>query len=306
MTRKFNGKIKVNLTQENNTHTQSIFSENCELLGDSQSQFEIPNFQIDKAFHYGAKVLMKIEVENENFYNSRFIWLGIEPQKKEILQIIKLSSFSIEYPRKDSRRVEIGESLKNLQFSMLNQSAHEVESKITVTIRRENSEDRRELESLLIEREIFKSLSEIEKEILEIKISTQVFNFFEREPIKHEKRRCRLEITVVANKDYPELGIIHGQNLMSTKKIDFYIGIDDPGMSIFKEVRFILDDPFSRKSYYEPDSDGYIFVFNSGHSYFKKISSSYPELAEDYMKEEMLKSAYNICIKEESSISSFI
>ncbi len=300
MTRKFNGTVKASLSQENNSYNQSIFLTNCELLGGDQIQFEIPKFEIDKSFHYGTKVLMKIEVENENFSNSRFLWLGLEPKKIDSPQIIKLSSFSIEYPRKDSRRIEIGESLKNLQFSLLNQTPFEIESKISITIKRESSEDRRELQNLLVHRDLFKSLSEIEKEIPEIQISSEVFSFFENEPIKPEKRKCRLEITVLANKDYPELGIIHGQNLMNTKKIDFYIGVDDPGMSIFKEVRFILDDSFSRKSYYEPDSDGYIFIFNSGHPHFKKISSAYAELAEDYIKEEMLRSAYNICVKEEA------
>jgi len=299
--RKFTGKIKVSLTQEGNTHFQLLLEKSCELPSQNQLEISLPVFQIDAAFYYGARILFKIELENENFSNSRFLWLGIEPKEKDPSKYFNFISFSADFPRKESRRVEVDESIKNLQFSLFNQSPNLIEAKTSITIRRIKQDDNRILDSVLRSVDLFSPLTEVDKEVKEIKISNDVFGFFNNEPLKIESRKCRLEIVVTSNKDYPELGIIQGQLLVQTKRVDFFIGIDAPGMSIFKRVEEIKEDPFQRRSYYEPDSDGdgFVFIVNAGHPFFEKVSKIYPELQEEYIKEEMLKSAYNICITEE-------
>ena len=86
---------------------------------------------------------------------------------------------------------------------------------------------------------------------------------------------------------------------LGKKSIPFYIGVDPPGNSIFKDMRSALNENDGRRSWYDGDAAyGYTFVLNEKHPSFI-FTSDYPkEVRLEYIKEQMLCQAYAIAISE--------
>ena len=88
---------------------------------------------------------------------------------------------------------------------------------------------------------------------------------------------------------------------LGKKGVPFYVGIDPPGNSIFKDTKSSDDKDTGRRSWYEGEvASGYIFVLNEGHpSYiFTTNYPQIPELKSEYIKEQMLCQAYAIAISQ--------
>ena len=92
--------------------------------------------------------------------------------------------------------------------------------------------------------------------------------------------------------------MIQGDNI-GKKKIEFYIGIDPPGQSIFKRVSDWNDSNDGKRSRYSGDRvTGYEFQLNVGHPSFKFALELGDESKQEYVKEQMLRQAYAIAIYE--------
>ncbi|MDQ6758007.1 MAG: hypothetical protein M3004_13855 [Bacteroidota bacterium] len=307
--KKFSGKFIASLEQhqDDNLFKKIVFEKDIEILSNEDIEITIPKFSIDKTFYYGKGVFFKVEIQNTNSQNSRLFWLGIDPPEPPDNFPLKLKSFSLSFPREDSRRVEIDESIKDLRINLINSWASRYKINVLLSISRIKYEQK-ELLRILDVTEIINAGSEKDYLFSEITIAAKIFGYIENAQPKYEFRTCRIELDVISAEAYPEQDIAKGQKMMRSKKVDFFIGLDDPGTSIFKEVKELDDESDPRKSFFEEmESGSYKFIFNSGHAYYKKIKESgCPiEFINLYIKEEMLKAAYNICLLEDVYLGIF-
>lgn len=137
----------------------------------------------------------------------------------------------------------------------------------------------------------------------EILISDEKFGFLKNEPLKHDLRSCEIYLRKTAAEYYPNLEITRGDNLVPRKKILFWVGIDDPGQSIFSDIIIDTRENDPRCSWFTGNAGaGYTFHFNDDHPAYKRIKDINVDidLTMDFFKEEMLKQAYIICILNEN------
>ena len=106
----------------------------------------------------------------------------------------------------------------------------------------------------------------------DIIISDDNFGFFSEKPLNHDERCCEIILKIESSEFYPELGLTKGDKLVPRKKIPFWVGIDDPGQSIFSDIEHhsAAEDP--RRSWFSgfPGS-GYTFHINQAHPAFDRI-----------------------------------
>jgi hypothetical protein len=118
-------------------------------------------------------------------------------------------------------------------------------------------------------------------------------------PANAEERKCEIYFSARLSHNVPELKMIKGQHL-GKKSIEFYLGIDPPGRSIFKDVNVMNSPTDGRRSWHLGDlASGYVFILNKGHPSYKFASSHGSEVEQEYMKEQMLCQAYSIAIAEQ-------
>jgi hypothetical protein len=286
------------LEQYKNNHYQQLFESEVDITSKEEIELEIEEFKIDKDFTYGMPVKFCIELPAHSIKNSRFIWLGIEPERKKTDFPLMLSDFTLEFPKEGTRRMEIGESFKNISFKIVNEFPSSYNCSLKLKVVWKSPDGPIDIDTLFEEDFVINQLTDKSFSIDELILSEEKFDFVENEQINHKSRTFGLILQVLASTDSPDNDYVEGQKLMQTKVIKFYIGIDDEGLSIFSDARSVIAPNDPRRSWWKKDAGSYIFFINVAHPYFERLEM-YNDLKYDYTLEEMLKSAYEVCLKEE-------
>lgn len=300
----YKGGLTGTLVQQGNPHIQKLIEQEVEIPANDSIEIDINEFQVDPAFRYGEGVILKVELPDQKVKNTRMFWLGIEEPDKENKHPFSIAVDPPVFPRKTSKRVEIEDVIEAISVTLTNNVGSPISSNVSVSIRRGHTEDKKEIVKLIQEsgREL-QPLAEVQFSHDEVDITEQEFGFFNNEPLDHNARRCELYVKVTAADYYPSLEITKGDTLAPRKKIPFWIGIDDPGQSIFAEIFIESREKDPRRSWFSGMAGaGFSFHLNQGHPAFQRINDLDDDtgLKNDYYKEEMLKQAFIISLQNEN------
>jgi hypothetical protein len=233
---------------------------------------------------------------------SRMLWIGMDPPVKP-QDPLTITSYAPLFPRPESRRVELGESIKNVHFRVTSNVAVPLKVNLDMVVRKAKSptQDVRDLSPPLVTQRSFElpALSDREFAVEEIKITDDTFGSVFDEAADAKERKCEIFFSVRAAENYPSLGKNISDHLGPKKAIPFYCGIDPAGMSIFKNCLDSDSPDDGRRSWIEGDrASGYTFILNVGHSSFHLADDLGDESRKYHIREQMLFQAYLISIEE--------
>ena len=300
----FEGNFVGLLIQQGNNHTQFLYKSRIEVPPKESIEVDIYDFQVDVNFRYGEGIMLKVEIPEQKVKNTRMLWLGMEEPENINKYPFILSFNAPHFPRKNSKRVEVGEEINDINFSVVNNSGNTLKANVSLSVRRGNPEQRNEIVKLIEEKAYeVKPLAEEVFCCEDINITEEYFGFFNDEPLNHDSRCCEIFLKISSAEYYPKLELTKGDVLVPRKKIPFWVGMDDPGQSIFSDVQSpeFPDDP--RRSWFDGfGGSGYTFYLNQAHPAFIRIKDfdETGEIKNDYYKEEMLKQAFIISLQNEN------
>lgn len=239
---------------------------------------------------------------NEQMHQvSRMLWVGMEPPIK-LQDPLTITSYAPMFPRAQTRRVELNESIKNIHFKVTSNVAIPLKVNLDIVVRKAKSptQDVRILGTFVTQKGfVLSPLADTEFGVQEITITDQLFGSIFAEPPDARERKCEVFFSIRATENYPELGKNIGDHLGPKKAIPFYCGIDPVGMSIFKNLDEKDQPDDGRRSWVDGDrATGYTFILNVGHSSYKLADELGDEFRKYHIKEQMLFQAYLIAVEE--------
>lgn len=296
------GEFRGTVVQRGNEHEQQITTNKITIPPKGKIEIDVPPFKVDQQFHHGEGIMLKFELPEQRIKNTKLLWLGREAPVNENKYPFHLTLDSIRFPHKNTKRVEINDQIENIGFGISNTLGENVKTKIQLTVRRASS-DKNEIVKIIDLKDFeVKSMTDESFPQNILLVSEEHFGFFSEEPLNHDSRSCEFYLRITSAEHYGDLGVLKGDYLAPKKKIPFWIGIDDPGQSVFIDVITENSEEDPRRSWFTGNKgSGYYFHFNQGHPAFKIIQEldSEGELKSNYYKEEALKQAYAISLQNE-------
>lgn len=285
---------------------KTITTEEVDLKPQEITEVLVRPFQIQKEdFNYGEGVLIKAKLNDRNSGTSicqvsRMLWIGREePEITE--KPITVTAYQPIFPRYNSNRVELTEVIKNNRFKISNNSAVDTKLDVDLIVRKANKKtsDFRTLKRIINEEGVcLSAFSDKEFVAEQILISNEDFKDIAEGPANADERRCEIYFSIHSSENIPLLEL-NKSDRIDKKSIAFYLGIDPPGQSIFKNaVDWDAPDDGKRSKYEGDRATGFTFMLNVGHSAYKFMNEYSCEVRQYYIKEEMLKQAYAIAIGE--------
>jgi hypothetical protein len=288
----------VIIFEQRNTKIEVYSKENISIDARDSKSIEIDKLKIEEGvFSNETLLIVRARFVDGDTYKdfanlSRDIWLGTEPPPRTTY-LCDLTVLPMQYPRKDTPRVELGESLRNLGFSIRNKENTDFKLTFEVVVRRSKTEDRavEVLHSLDKQTFVLKALSDYQWETHDLEITEEMFGaVFNDENTSDEYKKCEIFYRVNYAERYDEYKIVKTDAACSKKERAFYCGVDPTGQSIFKKVTSTNDenDP-KRATTSGTEDDGYIFTLNSGHAAYKYIEKTEnSDFLEAYWQEQMI------------------
>lgn len=285
---------------------KNIMSKEIDLQSQEMTKIIVPPFQFQmEDFNYGEGALVKAKLNDKGSGTSicqvsRILWIGREePEISE--KPITITAYQPIFPRHNSNRVELTEVIKNIRFKISNNSAVYIKLAVDLIVRKTNKKtsDFRTLKRIINEDGVcLSAFSDKEYATEQILISNEEFKDIAEGPINADERRCEIYFSIYSSENIPLLEL-NKSDRIDKKSIAFYLGIDPPGQSIFKNAVDWDAPEDGKRSKYEGDrAAGFTFVLNVGHSAYKFMNEYSNEVRQYYIKEEMLKQAYAIAIGE--------
>jgi len=285
---------------------KNIMSEEIDLQSIETTNITVPPFQFQKEdSNYGEGVLIKAKLNDRNSGTiicqvSRMLWIGREeptiPEKP-----ITVTAYQPIFPHHNSNRVELTEAIRNICFKISNNSAVDVKLDIDLVVRKANKKtnDFRILKKIICDKGVMLSaVTDKEFAVEQVLISSEDFKDIAECPANADERRCEIYFSIHSSENIPLLEL-NKSDKIDKKSIPFYLGIDPPGQSIFKNAEEWDAPEDGKRSKYEGDrAAGFTFILNVGHSAYKFMKEYSNEVKQFYIKEEMLKQAYAIAIGE--------
>lgn len=285
---------------------KTIITEEIDLKPQEITTLTVQPFQFQKEdFNHSEGVLIKAKLNDRNSGTticqvSRMLWIGIEePEIPE--KPITVTAYQPIFPRHNSNRIELTEVIKNIRFKISNNSAVDIRLDIDLIVRKANKKtsDFKTLKKIINESgTCLSAFSDRELAVEQILISNEDFKDIAEGPANADERRCEIYFSIHSSESVPLLEL-NKSDRIDKKSIPFYLGIDDPGHSIFKKAVEWDAPEDGKRSRYEGDrAAGFTFMLNVGHSAYKFMNEYSNEVRQFYIKEEMLKQAYAIAIGE--------
>ncbi len=300
--------IRLEITAEQRNRPDNILLKKEIDLNTSSLQNEKVLFEITPAdFINGEGVLIRARVVNNNSNEqihqvSRMLWIGMDPPIKP-KEPVTVTSYYPLFPRPQSRRVEKGESIRNVHFKITSNTSILLKINLDMVVRKAKSptQDVKELNKLISHRSFeLPALTDRDFVVNELKISEEIFgSIFDDEPPEAKERKCEFFFSIRAAENYPELNKNIGEHLGAKKAIPFYCGVDPTGMSIFKNLDESDAPENGKRSWVEGDrASGYTFILNVGHSSYRLADDLGDDYRKNYIREQMLFHAYLISVEE--------
>lgn len=283
-----------------------LFNEEIDLDPEERKIVTIEEFQFKKDdFRYGEAVLIIARINNRKLGSqmcqvSRMIWLGRE-EPLSIDDPFVVTVYQPLFPRSKSRRVELTEYIHNIRFKISNNTAFDVKINSDLVVRKAKSPsaDVQVLKELISERDfLLPAMSDKEFSHEDIFISNELFGLIFEGPAKANERKCEIYFSARAAENIRQLNLVHGKNI-GKRKIEFYLGIDPPGLSIFKDFDEWNAPDDGKRSRYDGDrASGYVFLLNVGHRSYQFANDNGDEVRRWYIREQMTRQAYAITFTE--------
>lgn len=292
--------------EQRGTSEKTIMTEEIDLKPQEVKEVLVQPFQLQKEdFNYGEGVLIKAKLNDRNSGTticqvSKMLWIGREePEIPE--RPITVTAYQPIFPRYNSNRVELTEAIKNIHFKVSNNSAADVNLDVDLVVRKANKKtnDFRQLKGIINEKRVcLPAFSDREFAVDQILISNEDFKDIAEGTANADERRCEIYFSIHSSENIPLLNL-NKSDRIDKKSIPFYLGIDPPGQSIFKNaVDWDAPDDGKRSKYEGDRAAGFTFMLNVGHSAYKFMNEYSSEVRQYYIKEEMLKQAYAIAVGE--------
>lgn len=286
-----------------------LFSQACELSPESRESLTVPPFEVSPATFRNGQALrlqasfIKVGSPKVLARCTRTLYVGMDEPEAERRPVAL--SLTARFPRSDTRRVERAEVLRRIRLRVTNNRPHEISIDLVANVRHmENPKTGRltsPLKMLHEDRDLVLGPSQDYEAIIDdVPVSPEVFGSVFDTVADVSERTCDLHAIVRLAQASPELGKPRKWKLdqVSAK---FYLEVDPPGHSIFRNVE-MADAPLDpRQSWYAGSIDsGYDFFLNVGHTAFKFIDSVDSEsLSRWYCQEQMLRQGYLIAFENQ-------
>ncbi len=290
-----------------------IHENSFDLPANSSVTQNINQFPINNRLPNKKKVTLKASLISSNQQKAsktRFLWVGMDEPDKNKKVHVKLEKCLATFPRNNSRRVNIGEFIKDIKCSFTSNVSTELECKLIINLI--DKIKNKKIDNIF-EQSINISFQEdcniIIPKPLEIDERFEEINLREE---TESNREVKMEFDIISEKDYPELEIQKGNSLCSKKTIKFYIEFDPIGKGPFSQFGSI-DDPNNYKSKHEPclNEKGYKFILNIKHRCWLDIEElkindkTINSLKKDYNHYEIAKQALFLAIENQTTDHNF-
>jgi len=298
-------KIEVR-TEQRGYYSYKVFSRELSLDSNSESMMEVPPFEVQRHKYvdeYGLLIRAVAKISEKKVAQlTRMVWIGMDPPQTEA-DPVKILAYPPDFPRINSRRVDIGESVRNLRFKISNTTNVDLKLNIDLSVRhaKTKAHDARELRKILSERNfLLPGLADREFAEEEFVVTKDDFGGVQQER-SQEERKCEFFFNVRMAENVPELSKNKGERAGRRILIPFWLGIDPPGQSIFKNYLDDNNPSDDRRSWVVGDqATGYTFVLNVGHKSFQFNDELGRDARQYYIKEQLLTQAYLIAIEQET------
>lgn len=299
--------IKLEVTgEQRNRPDNMVYREEIDLMPNADKSIQLSFIVSATDYATGEGMLVRARVVNRSSNQqmhqvSRMLWVGMDPPTKPI-DPLTITAYIPLFPRTQSRRVELGESIRNVHFKVTSNVAVPLSVNLDMVVRKAKSpsQDVRVLHTMLSKQNFeLPPLADRDFAVDEIVITDELFGNIFEEAVDIRERKCELYFSVRAAKNYPVLGKSIGEHLGQKKSIPFFCGIDPAGMSIFKNCRDSEAPEDGRRSWVEGSrASGYDFILNVGHASFRLANESGDDFRKYFIREQMLFQAYVIAVEE--------
>jgi len=288
-------KKKKDLVQEVHNQTITLEAHSYEEIECKAFKIENDEFESPSSIKIIAKVNQKDSGE-KLCQASRTLWLGMEepPTTKELFTLVAYKPL---FPRGKSTRVELNEAINNMRFKISNKTP--VDVKINFDLLAKKSSDQTIIKEIRSEKDILlQAMSDFEIGVGALQIVGEKFKAVNDSPANPQERKCEIYFSARLAENVPQLNKIKSEYL-GKKKIEFFVGIDPEGESIFKETLFEPDPLDGKRARYTGDrATGFTLRINSDHPSYNFAIIQTTEVKKEYFKEQMLQQAYALAVAE--------
>ena len=233
---------------------------------------------------------------------SRSLWIAMDPPAISEYPV-NLDIVAPGFPRKETRRVELGEIISKIGFNLSNTSNENLFLNIDVKVRKAKTvlHEVKDLFSLCHEKDfVLPAMADKTFELGDLNVSSEIFGPVWAEQANEDERQCELFFNVRFSKECEALKKVKGDLAAPRKSIPFYCGVDPAGQSIFKHADPFDDKNDRRRAYVTGERvGGYTIRINTGHPAYKFVESQEAEVREAYFQEQMIFHASVLAIKND-------
>ena len=305
----FMGKALLSLFSTGpNGISQEISSKSIEIDTNSSEEVVFNPFIIPSVFQNGM-IFLKASFSSQGIEKTKktfALWLNTPVPDGGRDQIMNLYFESPKLPNKNSLRVDLGEEIKELGMMFSSNISKEINANISIILEHRNEEHNswEAFHKIFDEDMLIQPFKDYSIGLDNLEISEEIFGFFENKERTKEKRKVRFFVLIKSNELLPELAINRGQKIVSSNRVQFYVGIDSGGNSPFKRVVPFDGLPYEKSKYSGTRNSGYTCEINQLFHEYKTIENIQDqdlkvELMEDYQSREIIKQAVMLCLENQ-------
>jgi hypothetical protein len=214
-------------------------------------------------------------------------------------------SVSCQFPRQDTLRVEVTEVIRNIKIRATNTTAHELSVDLIAAVRHIGNPDTGRLTSQLLEllkvnELVLAPQQDREFFVDDVVVSPENFASVLGASASVKERTCDILTVVRLAHASAELNLPRKYKLAQIPK-KFYLGVDPPGFSVWRECLPVNDPNNGKQSWHEGDVEsGYVFKLNIGHSEYNFLQAKGDkEVLGQYTLVQQLRQAYLVCFEND-------
>jgi hypothetical protein len=302
------GEFKVEAKQHGREPLQ-LYKHQHNLASNESVDVSIPKFSILRDRFESGKALDVAAVYYDPANNKEFatltrrLYLGMNPPEHTTAPV--QLSVMCKLPRKNTRRVEPTDVIRNIRIKVTNTTPFDLKVHLTSSVR--HMENRRTgrptipLFNICEEKAvILRGQTDYITYVEDIEVNPDRFSSVLGTIASTYERSCDIFTSVRLVEDSPDLGLPRRWTLDKVS-IPFYLGVDPPGYNIFRDCKQSVIPEDGRPSWYDGNAEnGYTFYLNTEHYSFRFIETRGDEVAlKQYEKEQMLRQAYLIAFENE-------
>ena len=252
-------------------------------------------------------IFLKVLVSCENIKKcdkTIGLWLNKPVPENPRDKLMNLSVYSPLFPNKNSTRVDIGQSIKQLGFEFSSSLSVPISTIVRVVLEHKNEQGNWVEFHKVFEENYSVAPNNVDYSISldDLILSDEVFGFFENKERVVDKRKVRFFISIISNERLPLLSINKGQKMASSNRISFIVGVDSAGNSPFKNVRPFDGKVWEKSKFTGNATSGYTCEINQLFHEYKTIKdlgvseNMRDEMLEDYETREIIRQAILLCL----------